>query len=73
MSVVQEISRWVEGKPGWFSDAVQSLPDSLELAFDSGVRRILLPVGGVQDSATIARELSAKFQSGMYADTVDAV
>ncbi len=71
MSVVQEISRWVQNKPGWFSDAVQSLPDSLEVAFDSGARRILLPVGGgVQDISLISRYLLAKLQTGFFAHAV---
>lgn len=40
--------------------------------FDSGAKRILLPTASVRDIPTILGELFAKFQTGFYADRVDA-
>lgn len=42
-------------------------------AFDSGGKRILLPMASVRDIPTIPGEQFAKFQTGFYADPVDAV
>lgn len=38
-----------------------------------GAKRILLPMASVKDIPTIPGELFAKFQTGFYADPVDAV
>ena len=43
------------------------------VAFDAGAKRILLPMSSVGDIPTIPGELFAKFQTGFYADPVDAV
>lgn len=52
---------------------VENLAESLQVAFDSGAKRILLPMASVRDLPTIPGELFAKFQTGFYADPVDAV
>ena len=52
---------------------VTNLAESLQLAFDSGAKRLLLPMASVKDIPTIPGELFAKFQTGFYADPVDAV
>src|SRR5216683_1966813 len=52
---------------------VENLAESLQVAFDSGAKRILLPMASVKDIPTIPGELFAKFQTGFYADPTDAV
>lgn len=52
---------------------VENLAESLQVAFDSGAKRILLPMASVKDIPTIPGELFAKFQTGFYSDPVDAV
>jgi ATP-dependent Lon protease len=52
---------------------VENLAECLQVAFDSGAKRILLPMASVRDIATIPGELFAKFQTSFYADPVDAV
>jgi ATP-dependent Lon protease len=45
----------------------------MQVAFDAGGKRILLPMASVIDIPTIPGELFAKFQTSFYADPVDAV
>jgi ATP-dependent Lon protease len=52
---------------------VENLAESLQVAFDAGAKRLLLPMASVKDIPTIPGELFAKFQTGFYADPVDAV
>ena len=52
---------------------VENLAGSLQVAFDAGAKRLLLPMASVKDIPTIPGELFAKFQTGFYADPVDAV
>lgn len=52
---------------------VENLPECLQVAFDSGAKRILLPMASVGDIPSIPGELFAKFQTSFYADPVDAV
>jgi ATP-dependent Lon protease len=52
---------------------VENLAECLQVAFDSGGKRILLPVASVRDIPTIPGELFARFQTSFYADPVDAV
>ena len=52
---------------------VENLAESLQVAFDAGAKRILLPMASVKDIPTIPGELFAKFQTGFYADASDAV
>ncbi len=52
---------------------VENLAEALQVAFDSGAKRILLPMASVSDIPTIPGELFAKFQTSFYADPTDAV
>ena len=52
---------------------VENLAESLQVAFDSGAKRILLPMASVKDIPTVPGELFAKFQTSFYADPTDAV
>lgn len=52
---------------------VENLTETLQVAFDSGAKRILNPMSSVNDIPTIPGELFAKFQTSFYADPVDAV
>ena len=49
-----------------------NLAESLQVAFDSGAKRILIPTSSVGDISTIPGELFAKFQTSFYSDPVDA-
>ncbi|HOY67091.1 MAG TPA: protease Lon-related BREX system protein BrxL [Candidatus Ozemobacteraceae bacterium] len=51
----------------------ENLDACLQMAFDSGARKVLLPMCSVRDIPTIPGELFAKFQTSFYADPVDAV
>jgi len=51
----------------------KNLAESLQVAFDSGAKRILLPMSSVKDIPSIPGELFAKFQTSFYSDPVDAV
>lgn len=50
-----------------------NLAAKLQVAFDAGAKRILIPMSSVGDIATVPGELFAKFQTSFYADPVDAV
>ncbi len=52
---------------------VQNLAESLQVAFDAGAKRILLPMASVSDIPSIPGELFAKFQTSFYPDPQDAV
>ena len=52
---------------------VENLAGTLQVAFDAGAKRILLPMSSVGDIATIPGELFAKFQTSFYSDPIDAV
>ena len=51
---------------------VENLAGSLQVAFDAGAKRILLPMASVGDIPTIPGELFAKFQTSFYSDPRDA-
>lgn len=51
---------------------VENIAESLQVAFDAGAKRILLPMSSVGDIATIPGELFAKFQTSFYSDPRDA-
>ncbi len=51
----------------------ENLDACLQMAFDSGGKRLLLPMSSVRDIPSIPGELFAKFQTSFYADPVDAV
>ncbi len=52
---------------------VTNLAECMQVAFDAGAKRILLPMSSVTDIPTVPGELFAKFQTGFYSDPVDAV
>jgi len=52
---------------------VQNLAESLQVAFDAGAKRVLLPMASVGGIPSIPGELFAKFQTSFYADPQDAV
>jgi len=52
---------------------VQSLAETLQVAFDAGAKRTLIPMSSVSDIPTVPGELFAKFQTSFYSDPVDAV
>ncbi len=43
------------------------------VAFDSGAKKILIPMSSVVDIPTIPGEFFTKFQTSFYSDPVDAV
>jgi len=51
----------------------QNLAEALQVAFDAGAKRLVLPMASVTDLPTIPGELFAKFQTRFYADPRDAV
>ena len=52
---------------------VQNLAETLQMAFDAGAKRILIPMASAADISTIPAELFTKFQTSFYSDPVDAV
>jgi ATP-dependent Lon protease len=52
---------------------VESLAETLQVAFDAGAKRVLLPMSSVGDIPTVPGELFAKFQISFYSDPVDAL
>lgn len=52
---------------------VSNLAESLQVAFDSGAKRILLPMSSVTDIPAVPGELFAKFQTSFYSSPVDCV
>lgn len=52
---------------------VENLPETLQVAFNAGAKRILVPMSSVNAISTVPGELFAKFQTSFYADPVDAV
>jgi ATP-dependent Lon protease len=52
---------------------VESLAETLQVAFDAGAKRLLIPMSSVNAIPTVPGELFAKFQTGFYSEPVDAV
>lgn len=52
---------------------VSHLAESLQVAFDAGAKKILLPMASAVDLPTVPPELFTKFQTFFYTDPVDAV
>jgi ATP-dependent Lon protease len=52
---------------------VDNLASTLQVAFDCGAHRILIPTANAVDIATVPGELFTKFQTSFYNDPVDAV
>jgi ATP-dependent Lon protease len=78
--------QWLLGKPvqrqmvvlghmslGGYVVQVESLAATLQVAFDAGAKRLLIPMSSVNAIPTVPGELFAKFQTGFYSEPVDAV
>jgi len=50
-----------------------SLPDALQIANDSGAKKILIPALDMAQMAKVPPELMSKFQLIIYSDPIDAV
>ena len=51
---------------------VTNLAETLQVAFDAGAKKILLPMSSVKDIPSVPGELFAKFQTSFYSDPIDA-
>ena len=51
---------------------VENLADALQVCFDAGAKKILLPMSNAADIATVPSELFAKFQTSFYTSPEDA-
>ena len=51
---------------------VENVAETLQVAFDAGGKRLLLPMSSVGDIQSVPGELFTKFQTGFYADPRDA-
>ena len=58
---------------GGVINPIQNLAESLQLAMDSGAKRVIIPMASASDIPTVPAELFSKFQISFYADPVDAV
>ncbi len=58
---------------GGVTNPVQDLAACLQVVFDSGAKKVLLPMASAMDIPTVPTELFTKFQVSFYADPVDAV
>ncbi len=52
---------------------VEELSEVMQIAFDAGAKRILIPKSSAADIATIPSNLFAKFQLSFYSRPEDAV
>jgi ATP-dependent Lon protease len=52
---------------------VENLAECMQVAFDAGAKRVLLPMASVGDIPSVPGELFARFQTSFYADPVDAI
>ena len=52
---------------------VEELANTLQVCFDAGAKKILLPMSAAADIATVPSELFAKFQTSFYTSPEDAV
>ena len=52
---------------------VENIAQVMQMGFDAGAKRVLLPMASVKDLPTIPGEMFAKFQTSWYTDPVDAV
>lgn len=72
-SVQPQLAIFGEMTLGGTIEPVNNLAASLQVAFDAGVKRILLPMTSAIDLPTIPPELFTKFQTSFYTDPIDAV
>mgnify|MGYP000877107523 CR=1 FL=1 len=52
---------------------VSNLADTLQVCFDAGAKRIIMPASNAGDIGTVPAELFSKFQINFYSDPEDAV
>ena len=52
---------------------VEELANTLQVCFDAGAKKLLLPMASAVDIATVPPELFAKFQISFYQSPEDAV
>lgn len=52
---------------------IENLADSLQVCFDAGAKKILMPMSNAVDIATVPADLFAKFQISFYSSPEDAV
>ena len=51
----------------------EELASTLQVAFDAGAKRVLIPMSSAADIPTVPAELFAKFQISFYSSPEDAV
>ena len=52
---------------------IEELANVLQVCFDAGAKKVLLPMNSAVDLATVPLELFAKFQTSFYTSPEDAV
>ena len=72
-SVQSQLAIFGEMTLGGTINPVSHLAGSLQVAFDAGAKKILLPMASAIDLPTVPPELFTKFQTSFYTDPVDAV
>ena len=78
-AVIRKADPAADGRPGQHEPGRKhrprrkTWPSPCKSLSTAGAKRILLPMASVRDIPTIPGELFAKFQTGFYADPVDAV
>jgi ATP-dependent Lon protease len=71
-SVQPQLAIFGEMTLGGTITPVTNLAASLQVAFDAGAKRVLLPMTSAADLPTVPPELFVKFQTSFYTDPVDA-
>ncbi len=51
---------------------ISNLAETLQVAFDAGTKKILIPMANVKDIPSVPGELFGKFQTSFYTDPIDA-
>lgn len=72
-SVQPQMAVFGEMTMGGTINPVKNLAASLQVAFDAGAKRILLPMTSAIDLPNVPPELFTKFQTSFYNDPIDAV
>jgi ATP-dependent Lon protease len=52
---------------------IEELANTMQVCFDAGAKKILLPMSSAADIPTVPSELFAKFQTSFYTSPEDAV
>ena len=73
LSVQPQLSILGDMTLGGTMSPVSDLAASLQVAFDAGAKRILLPMSSASDLVRVPPELFAKFQTSFFTDPIDAV